>query len=72
LKLLVFPGNGIINRIMNFGLFKQVVDGIIKAVLDDITQTAQKMANGGSHGILDSKEWSADEKRKIGEFLKLP
>jgi hypothetical protein len=72
LKLLVFPGNGIINRIMNFGLFKTVVYGTIKAVLDDITQTAQKLANGGSHGILDRKDWSADEKRKIGEFLKLP
>lgn len=72
MKILVFPGNGFINGIMNLGLFKKVVLGKIREVLDDITQSAQKLAATGQDKILESKDWTADEKKKISEFLKLP
>jgi hypothetical protein len=72
MKLLVFPGNGMINGIMNLGLFKKVVLGKVKEVLTDITQTAQMLSDGGSVEILASKDWTPEEKRKIAEFLKLP
>ncbi|MEO7424276.1 MAG: hypothetical protein ABI036_03755, partial [Fibrobacteria bacterium] len=71
MKLLVFPGNGVINGIMNLGLFKKVVLGKVKEVLIDITQTAQKLS-AGSAELLASKDWTPEEKRKIAEFLKLP
>lgn len=72
MKILVFPGNGIINGIMNLGLFKKVVYGKIKEVLEDITASAKKLADGGGKDILASKDWTPDEKKKIEAFLKLP
>ncbi len=72
MKLLVFPGNGFVNGIMNLGVFRNVVLSKIKEVLIDITQTAQKLALAGSKDILASPDWTAEEKKKIEEFLKLP
>ncbi len=72
MKLLVFPGNGVINSIMNLGMFRKVVLGKIKEVLVDITESAKQLAAGGGAELLRSKAWSAEEKRKIEEFLKLP
>jgi hypothetical protein len=72
MKLLVFPGNGVINSIMNLGLFKKVVLGKVKEVLLDITRTATKLAAAGGKDILASKDWTSEEKKKIEEFLKLP
>lgn len=72
MKLLVFPGSGVINSIMNLGLFRKVVLGKIKEVLVDITESARKLATGGGAELLKSNAWTPDEKRKIEEFLKLP
>jgi hypothetical protein len=72
MRLLVFPGNGVINGIMNLGLFRKVVLGKVKEVLDDITGTAHKVAAGGANEILSSKDWSAEDKKKVEAFLKLP
>jgi hypothetical protein len=73
MKLLVFPGNGVINGIMNLGLFRKVVLSKVKEVLNDITATAKKLAEPGAAGkIQGAKDWSPEEKKKIEEFLKLP
>jgi hypothetical protein len=72
MKILVFPGNGFINGIMNLGLFKKVVYARIREVLEDITETAKKLAADGGKSILESKDWSPEEKKKIEVFLKLP
>jgi hypothetical protein len=72
MKLLVFPGNGLINKIMNLGLFKKIVLGQVRDVLKDITDTAHKLADTGGKELLQSPKWTADEKKKIEAFLKLP
>ncbi len=72
MKLLVFPGSGVINSIMNLGLFKKVVLGKVKEVLKDITGTATKLAASGGKDLLARKDWTAEEKKKIEEFLRLP
>lgn len=72
MKLLVFPGNGVINGIMNLGLFRKVVLGKIKEVLGDITESAKQLAAGGGAELLKRSDWTAEEKKKIEEFLKLP
>lgn len=72
MKILVFPGSGVINTIMNMGMFRKVVLGKIREVLKDITESARQLAAGGGAELLNSKDWSAEEKRKIEEFLKLP
>jgi len=72
LKLIASPDTGIINAIMNTGLFKRVVHGHMREVLEDITEAADKLANGGEAAIQRSPEWSAEEKAKIAAFLQLP
>lgn len=71
MKILVFPGNGLINGIMNLGLFKKVVYSKIRDVLDDITKTAKKLSEVNAND-LTSKDWTPEEKKKIEAFLKLP
>ncbi len=72
MKILVFPGNGVINGIMNLGLFKKIVDGKIHDVLLDITSSAQKLANGGADSLRKDPQWSLEDKMKIDSLLKLP
>jgi hypothetical protein len=72
LKLIASPDNGFINTIMNTGLFKRVVYGHMREVLDDITQAAEKLAQDGGAAIQRSPDWSEEEKAKIAAFLQLP
>ena len=73
MNLLVFPGNGVINGIMNLGLFRKVVLSKVKEVLTDITETAKKLAvPGAAESILSAADWTPEEKKKISDFLKLP
>ena len=72
LKLIASPDSGLINAIMNTGLFKRVVYGHMREVIDDITQAALKLARGGGAAIQQSPEWSAEEKAKVAAFLQLP
>jgi hypothetical protein len=72
LKLIASPDSGIINAIMNTGLFKRVVHGHMREVLEDITEAAEKLAGGGDAAIQGSPDWSAEEKAKIAAFLQLP
>jgi hypothetical protein len=72
LKLIASPDNGLINAIMNTGLFKRIVYGHMREVLDDITQAAAKLARDGGAAIQGSPDWSVEEKAKIAAFLQLP
>jgi hypothetical protein len=75
LKILVFPGNGVINSIMNLGVFRGLVNSKITGVLNDISETAQKMQKSGGRELKQSPQsslWSADEKKKIETLLSLP
>lgn len=72
LKLIASPDTGIVNAIMNTGLFKRVVRGHMREVLEDITEAAEKLANGGGAALQRSPDWTAEEKAKIAAFLQLP
>jgi hypothetical protein len=71
-KILVFPGNGVINSIMNLGVFRGLVKSKINGVLTDISETAQKMEKSGGKELKQSSAWSGDEKKKIETLLSLP
>jgi hypothetical protein len=70
-KILVFPGNGMVNSIMNLGLFRSLVNGKINGVLTDISETAAKLEKSGGKDLKDGA-WTADEKKKIQTLLALP
>ncbi len=69
MDILVFPGNSVVNVIMNMNMFKKIVYGKIKEVLEDISNASRKLA---AEGLKDPKDFSAQEKAKVKEFLKLP
>ncbi len=71
LKVVVFPGNGMINSIMNLGLFRNVVSDKVRGVLTDITETAKLLKADQGKQLLKNMEWSADERKKIETLLKL-
>ena len=72
LKLIASPDSGVINAIMNTGLFKRVVYGHMREVIEDITEAAEKLARDGGAAIQRSPDWSDEEKAKIAAFLQLP
>jgi hypothetical protein len=72
LKLIASPDSGFINTIMNTGLFKKVVHGHMREVIQDINQAAEKLSRDGGAAIQGSPDWSEEEKAKIAAFLQLP
>lgn len=72
MKILVFPGNGFVNKIMNLGLFRKIVFGKIREVLKDISETANKLNASGGADIQNSPAWNPVEKQKVNGFFKLP
>lgn len=71
LKVVVFPGNGVINSIMNLGIFRNVVTGKVQDVLKDITETAKLLEADQGKQLLKNPEWSSAERKKIEALLKL-
>lgn len=71
LKVVVFPGNGVINSIMNMGLFRNVVTGKVQDVLKDITETAKLLEADQGKQVLQSGKWSASDKKKVEALLRL-
>ncbi len=72
MKILVFPGNSVINKIMNLGVFRKIVFNKIREVLNDITETAHKLNASGGADIQSSPAWTPAEKKKVADFFKLP
>lgn len=70
-KILVFPGNGMVNSIMNLGIFRNLVQGKITGVLEDISGAAAKLEKSGGKDLKDGA-WTAEEKKKIQALLALP
>lgn len=71
LKVVVFPGNGVINGIMNLSLFRNVVTDKVKDVLIDVTETAKLLEADQGKQVLQSGKWSASDKKKVEALLKL-
>jgi hypothetical protein len=71
LKVVVFPGNGMINSIMNMGIFRSVVSDKVRGVLTDITETAKLLKADQGKQLLKNPQWSAEDRKKIEALLKL-
>jgi len=71
LKVVVFPGNGMINGIMNLGLFRSVVTDKVKDVLIDVTETAKLLEADKGKQVLESSKWSGADKKKVEALLRL-
>ncbi len=65
------PANAFMNAIMNLGIFKSVLRGRVRQVLQDIAEASAKLQRDGGRG-LNGQGFSAGERAKIDAFLKLP
>lgn len=71
LKVVVFPGNGVINSIMNMGIFRNVVTSKVQDVLKDITETARLLEKDQGKALRGNPDWSAAERAKVEALLRL-
>jgi hypothetical protein len=70
LQVLVTPDNSFVNRLMSLGLFRGLVLGQIRQVIDDIDAASRRLAEKGEAALRG--EWTADERARVGRFLALP
>jgi len=70
LQVVVTPDNSVVNRIMTLGLFRRLVLGQIREVVDDIERASQRLSAIGSAGLKEG--WTAEERRRVDKFLALP
>jgi hypothetical protein len=70
LKIVVTPDNAFANRIMTLGLFRNLVQGQIRQVVDDIDRASRRLAERGLAGL--DADWTTEERARIAEFLRLP
>jgi hypothetical protein len=70
-KILVAPGNGVVNSIMNLGLFRNLVRDKIISVLSDISEASRKLDATGGKDLMRDTGWTPAERKKIETLLKL-
>ncbi len=70
-KILVAPGNGVVNSIMNLGLFHGLVRSKITGVLSDISATSRKIDSTGGRDLMGDAGWTGEERKKIDGLLRL-
>jgi hypothetical protein len=70
MQIVVTPDNAMINRIMTLGLFRRLVQGHIREVVDDIDRASRRLVEIGSAGLKDG--WTDEERARVGAFLSLP
>jgi hypothetical protein len=72
IRVVATPSNAAVDVIMHMRLFRSIVRGRIEDILEDIQEAARVLDRTKGAGILDSPQWSAAEKERIAEFLRLP
>ena len=70
LQIVVTPETSVINRIMSLGLFRRLVNGQIRDVVDDIDRASRRLAEKGPAAL--GEGWTAEERARIDAFLALP
>jgi hypothetical protein len=70
LQIVVTPDNAVVNRIMTLGLFRGLVNGQIRQVVDDIDRASRRLAERGASAL--NGEWTPEERARVDAFLHLP
>ncbi len=72
MRILVAPENAVINKIMGLGLFKKVVQGHIREVIDDIQAAGAKLSLQGLGEVTPGGPWTEAERERLERFLATP
>lgn len=69
LRAIVFPGNSVLNSIMQMRIFKAVVGDKIDHIVSDIVSSAKSFADGNRKPIQKSKDFEAGEMKQTMELF---
>jgi hypothetical protein len=69
LRVVAAPINAMVNLMMKTGLFRSIVLGRIREVLDDVVEASAKLEKEGAG---QGGPWNAEQKEKIASLLRLP
>lgn len=70
-RIVSTPTNAVLNAIMNLGLFKSIVNGEIRELVEDVTQASAKLDAAGA-AVPAEAQWSPEDRDKIAALLRLP
>lgn len=70
-RILSTPTNAALNLIMNLGLFKSIVNGEIREMVEDVTQASGRLEAAGASLPVDTR-WSPEDREKLAALLRLP
>lgn len=70
-RVVTTPTNAVLNALMNMGVFKSIVNGEIREMVEDVTQASRKLDTQGP-ALLGAADWSAEEKEKVAALLRVP
>lgn len=71
-RIVTTPTNSVLNAIMNLGLFKSIVNGEIREMVEDVTEASRKLDAQGTSAPQSGGEWSAEEREKLSALMRLP
>ena len=70
-RIVTTPSSGFLNAVMNMGLFKSIVNGEIREMVEDVTEASRKL-DAQAPRLQQSNAWSAGEKQQVEALLRLP
>jgi hypothetical protein len=71
-RIVTTPTNAVLNALMNLGLFKSIVNGEIREMVEDVTEASHKLDAQGPAVLEKGGDWSPEEKEKLAALLRLP
>jgi hypothetical protein len=71
-RIVSTPTNAALNLIMNLGLFKSIVNGEIREMVEDVTQASGRLEAAGAGSLQAEAQWTAEDREKLAALLRLP
>jgi hypothetical protein len=71
-RIVSTPTNAALNLIMNLGLFKSIVNGEIREMVEDVTQASGRLEAAGASALQAEPQWSPEDREKLAALLRLP
>jgi hypothetical protein len=70
-RIVSTPTNAVLNAVMNLGLFKSIVNGEIREMVEDVTQASGRLEAAGG-AVQTDAQWSPEDREKLAALLRLP
>ena len=69
IEVVAAPVNAVVNLVMKTGIFRRILLGHIREILDDVAEASAKL---DKQGLGEGGSWSAPQRERIQALLRLP